>query len=1025
MGKTHIFGAFFLLAAVSAAAADTLPAPAHLRTEYLANPLGIDTPRPRFGWWMDHPESNQRQAACQVRVAESPEALNGGAALWDTGKVGSRRTVNVAYEGPPLASCTRYYWAVRLWDKSGTASAWSEPAWFETALLEAEDFAAQWIRPPKGMGDSFGFRTEPDRRAERISVVLDLGEVYPVAAVALYPAAPPGKDDYGYGFPGGFEVELAEEAGHSGTPPVLEVTGAEPPEAGAATFTFSPTQARYVRLTTTEPAGSRFRGYFLALAELAVQDEAGRNVAVGAAVDAPASDETHPWGKQKLVDGVNESKKVRSVSPLLRKHFTVKPGLASARAYASGMGYYELYLNGARVGDHVLDPGNTVAAKRKLYSTYDVADHLREGENVAGMMLGHGWHHGQCAAWLQLRLVYDDGRVETVLTDPSWKVATGPIVDESLFNGETYDARRERIGWETSGYDDSAWHTAEAYDRPPEQMSAQAMPPIRVTQQVQPVSVTARGENTYILDFGWNLTGWLTLSMTGPRGTAITMRHAELLHEDGSLNTATLETAKQTDTYIVKGEGEETYTPRFTQHGFRYAEVTGYPGTLTADEVTAEVIHTSFDTIGTFDSGSALFNDVYTMALRSILGNSMSIPTDCPQRGERMGWLGDVHLVIEPTLHVFDACAYYENFLRSIADAQYEDGRVPDTVPYYMFGEKDGSPAWALCYPLLTWYLYRYCGDERVVHEHYDNIVRWFGTLEAKAAGHLLEKAMYGDWVGIEGTPGPIIASGVYYWSAELLREMAAFLGRDGDVARFEQRKADIAAAFNAELFDAEANHYGNGSQFSQVWPVYLGIAQGKQKEAALAQLRRSITGEHEGHLATGILGTKYLFDVLTDNGMADLAYTVALQEDYPGWGYMLDKGATTLWERWEYMTGNDMNSHNHQMYASILGWYFGSVAGLRALPEPGYRRFTIAPAITDRFDHATAATDTVAGHVACGWQRVEDGVLVVEATVPPNTQAEVILPDMGAAAQITQNGAAIDARTFTVGSGTYTWRIK
>ena len=1010
-----------ILFAVCSLAAAEVPAPARLHTEYLRNPLGIDAAQPRFGWWMRHTGRNQEQTAYQILLATAPEKLAPEKTdVWDSGRVDAARNVHVVYQGPALESGTRYSWTVRLWDKDGQASAWAEPAWFETALLHPEDFEAQWIRPESGLGDSLGYRSAPQRRAKSdLTVTLDLGEPHEIAAVTLYPARVSGHDG-AYGFPEWYRVECADDADFGHAHEVAEVRRQDDPGRDPVRLDIKPRTARYVRLSTVRLSETEEDGHLLALAEITVEDTGGRNLAYGVPVQTGSSDDGGAWSTACLVDGVLKSETKRSISPLLRTEFTLKPGIRSARAYASAMGYYELFLNGRRVGDHVLDPGNTVEDKRRLYSVYDVTDLLREGANAAGVMLGHGWHFGPCAAWLQLRVAYADGSTDTLTTHPGWRAAEGPILDESLFGGETYDARRERPGWRMPGFDDSGWGRTKLYEEPPAALSCQAMPPIRITREVKPVSITPREEGAYIVDFGWNLTGWLRIQAEGPRGATLTLRHAELLHDDGSLNTDTLETARATDVYVLKGGARETYAPRFTQHGFRYAEVRGYPGELTAEDVTACVVHTDFDEVGAFACSSELFNDIRTITRRSILGNSMSIPTDCPQRGERMGWLGDVHLVVEPTLHLFDACAWYESYLRSIADEQNEDGTIPDTVPHYMFGEKDGSPAWAVCYPLLTWYLYRYCGDERVVRQHYPNIVRWFETLERKAEGHLLEKAMYGDWVGVEGTPGPIIASGVYYWTADVLAEFARFLERDADAARFEQRKTGIAEAFNRELYDAERGCYGNGSQFSQVWPLYLGIVPEERKAGTLAHLRTEIVDHRGGHLATGILGTKYLFDVLSDHGLGELAYTVAMQEDYPGWGYMLKMGATTLWERWEYMTGRDMNSHNHQMYGSIAGWFFDEVAGIQALPEPGYRHFVIAPLPAKQLDSASAHTHTVAGPIRVDWQR-EDGLFTLEAEVPPNTTARVVLPVNGA--QVTMNGEAAGQQTeFDVGSGQYKW---
>ena len=696
------------------------------------------------------------------------------------------------------------------------------------------------------------------------------------------------------------------------------------------------------------------------------------------------------------------------------------------------MGYYELYLNGERVGDHVLDPGNTVEKKRKLYSVYDVAGLLREGANVAGMTLGHGWHSGACAAWLLLRVEHEDGSVTTVVTDPTWRASAGPIVKESFFNGETYDARLERPGWNAVGYDASEWGRTVDYDESPETMEVQAMPPIRVVGERAPESITPRPDGAVIVDFGQNLTGWVRLRVHGRAGDAVTLRHAELLHPDGSLNQDNLGTARATDTYILKGDDVEIHEPRFTQHGFRYVEVTGYPGELAPENITARILHTDLPRIGRFDCSIDLYNRIYEVTLWSILGNSMSIPTDCPQRSERMGWMGDAHLIAETTINNFNCAPYYENWLRAIANEQDEEGRIPDCVPYYHFGEKDGSPAWTVAYPLITWYLYRYYGDERVVREHYDGIKRWFATLEAKAKEHIIEKCMYGDWVGIEGTPAALIGTGYYCFGAQILAEFADFLGKADESEAFAAQADTIAGAFNAHFLDRAKGLYGNGSQFSQVFPLYLGIVPDDQRHAVLEHLRSEIVEKRDGHLATGILGTKYLFDVLSDSSNVDLAYRISLQTDFPSWGYMLANGATTLWELWELKTGQGMNSHNHQMYGTIVGWFFDNVAGINALPEPAYKRFTIAPLVTEDLDHAEAGMDTIRGTIACAWRKSDAG-LDMSVTIPPNAQATVVVPTLGKPAPVILHNGRPTANAvphphglaFDVGSGRHIWELR
>ena len=973
-------------------------APMRLRTEYLENPLGIDTPAPRFGWWMRDGSAGAHQTAYQIQAATAPGLLaEDKPDVWDSGKVESNKNVHVAYAGAPLASFTRYHWRVRLWDGTGAESPWSEAAWFETALLEGKgEWGAKWIRCIEDLAPHNGYHTERfDKPDVPQWVEVDLGAPVDVAAVVLYPARPFDwkRDEPGFGFPLRYTVTVSKTPGKPGAEVVADRAGEDQPTPGEPVrFDFAPRKGQFVRLNVSRLRGNGEGKYLFALAEMAVFGPEGASLAEGSPVQAATSLDEGAWHLNHLVNGVRESRRGRRTPPLFRKAFEVAGPVAEARAYASGLGYYELYLNGERVGDHVLDPGNTVHQKRTLYSTYDVTGLLQQGANAAGFMVGHGWWKRTCSAWLNLRIVYEDGRVETVVTDESWKWRTGPVVAESLYHGETYDARKEVPGWNAPGLDEAGWTAAALLDNPPATMDSQAMPPIRVVEEIPAQALNALPGGSVIADFGQNLTGWIRLRVQGEPGAAVTMKHAELLYDDGRLNMENLRAARATDKYILKGQGEEVYAPRFTQHGFRYAEIIGYPGELTKDKLVAEVVHTDFERAGAFECSNNLYNSIRDLTLWSIRGNNMSIPTDCPQRDERMGWMGDAHLAAETSILNYDFAAYYANWLRVIANSQDEAGHVPDTAPH-IWGRQDGSPPWAIAYPLITWYVWRYYADERAVAEHYANIVRWFGTLEAKAKDGVLEYTHYGDWVGVEKTDMPPIGTGCYYWTAELLEEFARVLGKEEDRKQWAGKKAAIAEAYNRAFWNQEAGCYENGTQFAQIFPLYLGIAGGHAPDA-LGHLKREILERRRGHLATGILGAKYVFDVLTDSGNVDIAYTVSLQEDYPSWGYMLAHGATTLWELWKLETGRGMNSHNHQMFGSIVDWFFGDVAGINKLPSPGYAQFTIAPRVEGPLEWAKAHVDTVRGRAASAWEKTENG-LDVTVTIPPNSTARVRIPRM------------------------------
>ncbi len=1008
-------------------------APENLRVEYMSEPAGVDTPAPRFSWWVRHTERNQGQTAYQVQVATSQEGLpNSQPDVWDTGKTASAENVHVVYSGPPLAAGRTYHWRVRAWDRQDQAGPFSNTASFEMGLLSPGDFQAAWVRGIEDIVDSLGYHSKFfDENNRRQWVQIDLGKAREVAAVVLYPARmkTETQDLTGYGFPVRYSVTLSPEPGRAKAQTVADKTAEDQPNPGETPVKFecTPTPARYVRVNVRQMRDNSAGQCLFALAEVEVLDAQGNNLAQGRSVEAASLLDGGYWRRKDMVDGIRVSQPGRRVSPLMRKAFLVAKPVRRARAYVSGLGYYELYLNGERVGNHVLDPANQQHHKRALYVTHDVTNLLQQGDNVAGLMLGHGWWQGTCAGWLQLCIDYADGEVQQIVTDPSWRWSSGPIVEESLYHGETYDARLEKTGWSAPGYDDAGWEAVVPLETPPEQMSSQIMPPIRVVDTVKPVKLTPLDDGSVIVDFGQNLTGWMKLQVEGPAGTEVVMRHAELLYPDGRLNVENLRSARVTDRYVLKGGGPEAYAPRFTQHGFRYAEIRGYPGELTADKVEAQVVHTDLRRAGHFECANELYNQIRDITLWSIRGNNMSIPTDCPQRDERMGWMGDAHLAAETGILNFDMAAYYENFLRVIADSQSPEGFVPDTCPH-LWGQPDGSPPWAIAYPLITWYCYRYYGDLRAVERHYDNIARWFGTLDAKAVDNVLEYCHYGDWVGVEQTPMPPIGSGCYYWTAKMLEEFAGALGKTDDQARWAAKKDAIAAAYNARFFNVEKGCYDEGSQFSQIFPLYLGIAQGEQREAALRRLTSEIEQTRGGHLATGILGTKYVFDVLVRAGRADLAYTVSLQEDYPSWGFMIANGATTLWELWKLETGGGMNSHNHQMFGSVVDWFFGGVAGINTLPAPGYRQFVIAPQPDPRVESAQALVKTVNGPVSSAWNQSADG-FTLRIEVPVNTEARVVVPKLEMTLQTDDPDLKPVEETpaaciFALGSGAYEIRL-
>jgi alpha-L-rhamnosidase len=545
------------------------------------------------------------------------------------------------------------------------------------------------------------------------------------------------------------------------------------------------------------------------------------------------------------------------------------------------------------------------------------------------------------------------------------------------------------------------------------------MPPVRVCQELKPVSVWASGPGVWVFDFGQNFSGWVRLRVQGPAGTEIRLRHAELVHEDGSLNMGPTENAEATDVYVLKGGGLETYEPRFTYHGFRYVELTGFPGDPSSEALEGRFVHTDVETAGTFSCSNELVNRIHGNILWGQLSNLMSVPTDCPQRDERHGWLGDAHLSAEEAVFNFDMSGFYAKFLEDIRLSQKEDGSLPDVAPPYLSSLYPADPAWSAAYATLSWLHYEHYEDRRVLARHYPNLRKYVEFLGQNAGGHIIKGlGKYGDWcppgsVVPKKTPVELTATWYYYHDVLLLAKIARILGRDEEAKDYDRLAGEILAAFNAVFLGDEqyaairvsrVDNYPN--QTSNVLPLYLDMTPPEKKAKVLDSLLRSVVRQQDGHVDTGILGTRYILDVLTWNGRADVAYKMATQTSYPGWGYMIEQGATTLWERWEKLTGPAMNSQNHIMLGSVDAWFYRTIAGLTLL-EPGWKRFQVKPYLLGDLASAEASLKTVRGPVRVAWTK-EESSFSLEVLVPVGAAARVCLPELYADGLVTESGKVI-----------------
>jgi len=779
-------------------------------------------------------------------------------------------------------------------------------------------------------------------------------------------------------------------------------------------------------------------------------------------------------------------------SPLFRKEFELKKQVKRASAYICGLGLYELYINGTRIGDKVLDPGQTDYKKRILYSTYDVTNNLTTGRNTMGIILGNGRYvrdYGYDFPKLifQLLIEYTDGTSEFIISDKTWKTSYGPVTLNGIYYGEVYDARKEIPGWDLPDFNDKEWEDARDVDSPGGKLVSEMLPPIKVVKTLKPVKMTSPRTGVYVYDFGQNFTGWVRLRVKGPEGTEVKIEYSELLGDDGMLNVTPNRGAKATNIYITKGNGLEVYEPRFTYHGFRYVEVTGYPGVPTLDSIEGRVVYSSVEPTGNLICSNALINQIHKNTIWGQLSNLMSIPTDCPQRDERMGWMGDAQLSAEEAIYNFDMLNFYAKYLDDIKDAQKEDGSLSDVVPPY-WSLYPADPAWGTAYITIAWYLYNYYGEKNILKKHYDGLKKYVDFLSKFAPDNILRLYKFGDWcppgsIRPKDFSGELVSTWYYYNDTLTLSKIAKALGKLGDYEKYSSLAENIKEAFNKkflkekfytcspipelsgeesltflekflekfpeeqrkqmkELLQHFITSMGFTSQTINTLPLYLDIVLPEKKKEVLNTLISDIAELHDYHLDTGIVGTRYIFDVLTDNGYEEIAYKVATQKTYPSWGYMIEEGATTLWERWEKLTSSGMNSHNHIMFGSVDAWFYRVLAGIKGL-EPGWSKILIEPHLVGDLKYINASVKTLKGLIEVSWEKQED-LVTFTVSVPVNSEAEIRLPKLYSCFAISESSKLIwengtfykgtsgifetkeseEYISFTIGSGWYSFRI-
>lgn len=732
-------------------------------------------------------------------------------------------------------------------------------------------------------------------------------------------------------------------------------------------------------------------------------------------------------GYEKLSKDDSISQFSRLSARYLRKGIDLKKPVKSAKVYIMGMGLYEFYINGNKIGDQVLAPVPTDYTKNVKYNVFDVTSQLKEGKNMLGTILGNGRFFAMRQDYkpykiksfgfpkmaLQLFVEYTDGTKDIIRTDDTWKLTTdGPILSNNEYDGEEYDARKEMKGWATTNFDDKTWLNARYVQEPGGFYEAQMSPNMKIMGEVKPISIKATAKGTYILDMGQNMVGWLQLKVKGKSGDKITMKFAESVQEDGSLYIANLRDAKTTDIYMLKGEGEEIWEPRFIYHGFRFVEISGFPTKPTLDNFLGKVVYDDIKTTGTFESSDATMNQIFKNAWWGISGNYKGMPIDCPQRNERQPWLGDRTTGAYGESFLFDNQTLYAKWLDDIKYSQTQDGGLPDVAPAFWRYYGD-NVTWPGTYITVGDMLYQQFGDAEVIKKQYPSMKKWMVYMEENyLKDDLMDKDKYGDWcVPPESlelirskdlarlTDGQLLSSAFYYQLLNIMKKFAKIANADADIAHYDDLTTRIKKAFNAKFLNTEKNYYANNTVTANVLPLAFGLVPENLIDKVFQNMVHEVEVTKNGHISTGVIGTQFLMRTLTNFGRGDLAYKLASNKTYPSWGYMVENGATTIWELWNGNTADPtMNSQNHVMLlGDLLIWYYENMAGIKSNPEtPGFKQIIMKPDFNAGLTYVNASYESIYGLIKSDWKKTKN-TLEWKITIPANSSAVVYLPTANA----------------------------
>jgi alpha-L-rhamnosidase len=1044
-----------------------------LRCEYRVNPLGLDVVKPRLSWIIQSNQRGQKQSAYQIVVASSKERLkkNDGD-LWDTGKVSSDQSIHVVYAGRALKSRMQCYWKVRVWDKDGKALAWSKPACWTMGMLNPADWQAEWIGYDAGPPASH----EGEGKADPLSLEgcrwVWLGEGDPRKAAAV------GTSFFRREFdiPSGKKIKQARFRLIVDNEGVLSVNGQQVQKFSGwkPPYTFDVTEklkagVNALAIAATNqgdapnPAGLG--------GKLLIEFEAGDSIAILIDRSWKASDtkedawqacgfDDAAWANAKVIaklgdqpwGQVHKPRLMLPPPPYLRKAFSLDKSIKRAVVYASALGLYELHINGKRVGQDCFTPGWTDYATRVYYQTYDVTDLVKEGDNAVGAILADGWYAGYLGfgkkrehygseprLFVQLEIEYADGSRQIVVTDKTWKATYGPHIEADFLMGEIYDAQKEMPGWDAAGFDDSAWDKVAISEEITGKVQSYPGVTVQKIMEIKPKKLTEPKKDAYVFDMGQNFAGWVRLKVRGKAGTKVVLRFAEMLNPDGTIYTKNLREARCTDTYILAGKGRETWEPRFTFHGFRYVELTGYPGKPGLDSITGVVVHSNAPVVGSFECSNPMVNQLWRNIVWSQRGNFIEVPTDCPQRDERLGWTGDAQIFVRTATYNMDVAAFFTKWLVDLEDAQTPEGAFPDVAPHKV-AMGSGVPAWGDAGVICPWTIYQVYDDKRAIEKHYESMKKWIAYLKKNSKDLLRPAYGYGDWVSIgSNTPKDVIATAYFAYSTRLVSKIASALGKTEDAKEYEELFEQIEDAFNRAYVTDDARIKGE-TQTCYLLGLHFDLLPQDKREPATRHLVADLK-KRDWHLSTGFVGLSYLLPTLTETGHLNVAYRLLTQDTFPSWGYSIKNGATTIWERWDGWTEEKgfqnpgMNSFNHYAFGSVGRWLFGTVAGIDT-DGPGYKRIRIEPRPGGEFSYAKASYKSIHGQIISDW-KLKDDKLMLDVTVPANTTATILVPAKDVESVTESGRPATQAKcvrllrmedskaVFEVGSGHYRFSSK